>query len=63
MSWREFMVLIRGLGPNSTLLLTVRSGGHRDRKGREVRTLTTTEDAERAFRQLFGPPPGQGKVQ
>lgn len=54
MSWREFMVLVKGLGPQSTTILTTarrrRSGG-----AQRVEVMQTTEQAERRFAELFGP--------
>lgn len=55
MSWREFMVLVGGLGPQSTTILTTahRRGG---RGAQRVEVMQTTEQAERRFAELFGPP-------
>lgn len=59
MTWRRFMVLVRGLSPNSATVAKLsakRYMGKRD----DVVALQTPEAAERAFTALFGPP-AQGR--
>lgn len=61
MSWRRFMVLVRGLSPNSATVTRLRAGlymGGRPSNERVV-AITTPKAAERAFSVIFGPPPKQ----
>lgn len=57
MTWRRFMVLIRGLSPNSATVTALRASVYMGRKPEEVIEITDPKQAERAFTVLFGPPP------
>lgn len=56
MSWRRFLVLLRGLGPWSALAWTLGSKGDKGGNG-AVRVLEDPEEIEQHYRQLFGAPP------
>ena len=51
MSWRRFLVLVRGLSVNSTL---VNSRVAAKRRGEDEGTLVEGQQAQRAFVSLFG---------
>lgn len=57
LSWRRFLVLVRGLSPNSATVAKLSArrymgGGHKE----QVVEVTTPEAASRVFAALFGPP-------
>jgi hypothetical protein len=58
MSWRRFVVLVRGLSPNSATAAKLSSHAYIGAKSfaQRVNVMETPAQAERAFSALFGPP-------
>ena len=52
MSWRRFLVLLRGLGPNSVLAISMMS--NRQKKEAEIDEFDNDEDAERWLLNQLG---------
>lgn len=52
MSWRRFLVLLRGLGPNSVLAISMMS--NRQEKETEIDEFDSDEDAERWLLNQLG---------
>ena len=59
MTWRRFLILVRGLSPNSATIAHFRGRHSIGAKGTSVRTIDTPQAAEAAFNQLFAPPAGK----
>jgi hypothetical protein len=55
MTWRRFMVLLRGLSPNSATVNALRIGAVAP--SQRVNRIETPEAAQRAFVAMFAPPP------
>lgn len=56
MTWRRFMVLVRGLSPNSATVTHLNARQYIGKRQSNVVEIKTPEAAERAFAALFGPP-------
>jgi hypothetical protein len=54
MTWRQFMVRVRGLSVNSATQTSLRIG--HVASSRRVQTMETPEAAQAAFERLFAPP-------
>ena len=54
MTWRRFIILVRGLSPNSATHAAMASRTEFGSKGERVNTVTTPKDAQRAFVAAFG---------
>lgn len=54
MTWRRFLVLVRGLSPHSSTANAVSSRHEFGSKGQRVNVVSTPQDAERAFMASFG---------
>lgn len=52
MTWRRFMVLLRGLSVNSATITALRIG--RVAPSQRVSVMSTPAQAQRAFESLFG---------
>jgi len=59
MTWRRFLALVRGLGPQSASASLAWSRRDQDAgvgRKEQVRTITDPQEAERAFVAAFAPP-------
>jgi hypothetical protein len=54
MTWRRFIILVRGLSPHSATATAVSSRQEFGSKGETVNVITTPEQADRAFVAAFG---------
>ena len=53
MTWRQFLVLIRGLSPHSATHAAVTSRTEFGPRGERVNTVTTPKAAQQAFEAAF----------
>lgn len=54
MTWRRFLVLLRGLSPQSASVNAAQSRVEFGEKAERVRTVESPDDAQSAFVTLFG---------
>jgi len=59
LSWRRFMVLVRGLSPNSATVTKVQEHRRKFSGTDQVNVMRTPEEAQAAFERLFAPPAGK----
>ena len=65
MSWRRFLILIKGLSPNSATVTSLNADRYIGSKnGERVNTVAGPKAAQAAFEAAFGPSSGRpsGKV-
>lgn len=54
MTWRRFIVLVKGLSPHSATVTAMQSRQEFGTKGERVNTITDPKQADRAFVAAFG---------
>ena len=54
MSWRRFIVLLKGLSPHSATITAMSNRQEFGSKGERVNTITDPKQADRAFVAAFG---------